>query len=165
MKPYLFIDVDGVLNPDKPSRHHRRYEILDFTVYLSNSHGTSLRNLSKKFDLVWATTWQNLANKHIAPKIGIDALPYVTWSVEYPNSRFNGPMIKTIEIVDYANGRPFAWIDDEIEIADRRFIIDMDCYCFPLRINPRTGLSASDIRMVDDWGSEAYAKTAQANTT
>jgi hypothetical protein len=161
LKPYLFIDVDGVLNPERNTRLFDRYEILGFIVFLRPAHGKHLLGLQEYYELVWATSWEHLANEHIGPKIGLPELPVVEFGNKYPTARMGkNPMIKTAKVMKYANGRPFAWIDDDIMSADRAFLIDNDCHCFPLEINPNTGLTAADIAMLKIWGKEQHDKAA-----
>jgi hypothetical protein len=63
LKPYLFIDVDGVLNPSGMSYSARdksgfeKYDILGYKVYLNRKHGKQLLALTDYYELVWATTW------------------------------------------------------------------------------------------------------------
>ena len=69
-RPYLLIDVDGVLNPfgavDRP-RGFAWHELGGYGVWLSRRHGEWLNGLAEWFDLVWATTWEHDADLLIAP--------------------------------------------------------------------------------------------------
>lgn len=177
MKPILFLDVDGPLNPyaAKPHRrpegysthrlnpltsdgvtrwttHHKR----PLRVGLNPSHGPALLELG--FDLVWATSWEAEANELIGPHIGLPELPYVTFDrcpSPFPHMPDHtvldtapgpgGTYFKTDQLVRWAAGRPFVWVDDEITLTDADWIawktlMRSDAY----PVNPRTGLVRSD---------------------
>ncbi|MEW1910673.1 HAD domain-containing protein [Kitasatospora sp. NPDC085895] len=121
--PLLYIDVDGVLNPADPypADGFRRHELLGYEVLLSPVHGEWLRELSGTYRLCWATTWQESANEHLAPLLGLPELPVVGVNryVRQPGDPrtrlaelFSG--FKWAPILRHAAGRPFAWIDDVI---------------------------------------------------
>jgi len=50
----------------------------------TGSHSAWLRELSGVYDLIWATTWEHDANKHIAPRLGLPPLPVVEFSAYRP---------------------------------------------------------------------------------
>jgi hypothetical protein len=141
-----------------------KYDILGYKVYLNRKHGKQLLALTDYYELVWATTWEHLANEHIAPKIGLPELPVIEFGTRYAATHvFKNPMIKSYKVVEYAAGRPFAWIDDDIWAVDREYLVDMDCECLPLAINSSTGLVGSDFSMLRIWGKEQCEKV-QANS-
>ena len=132
MKPFLLIDVDGPLNPyaAKATRRPDGYETHRMTpggwdsrrmlrVWLNPNHGRLLLDLP--FELIWATTWMGEANEWIGPNIGLPELPFI----DFPNlfgRTEDGTYWKTHDIVEWADGRSFAWIDDEIKTADREYV-------------------------------------------
>lgn len=118
-RPLLFLDIDGVLNPVLPAEGFTGYDILDFTVLLSATHADWLRELSERYDLVWATTWEHEANRHIAPLLELPVLPVVEFSGY--RDQPGDPKLPALElltgrkwapILRFAAGRPFAWVDD-----------------------------------------------------
>ncbi|MFJ3791166.1 HAD domain-containing protein [Kitasatospora sp. NPDC090091] len=122
-KPLLFLDVDGVLNPvcPDPDGDFDTHTLLGYTVLLSARHGEWLRELAASYELVWATTWEEEANTHIAPAIGLPALPVVRFTGYVPQP--GDPRLRLMELFSarkwapllrYAGGRPFAWVDDVI---------------------------------------------------
>ncbi len=81
VRPLLLLDVDGPLNPyAAPWFRERRpeggYEMRYLTlgsgrsywVALNRWHGERLSELAEVCDLAWASTWQEDANRLIAPR-------------------------------------------------------------------------------------------------
>ncbi|MFJ7275358.1 hypothetical protein [Kitasatospora sp. NPDC098663] len=65
--------------------------------------------------------WEEHANTHIAPAIGLPALPLVRFTGDVPQP--GDPRVPLMELLSarkwapllrYAAGRPFAWVDDVI---------------------------------------------------
>jgi hypothetical protein len=84
-------------------------------VWLNPGHGPALAALP--FDLVWASTWEQEANDFVAPLLGLPSLPFVAWSDPRPELA-DGVFWKTPQIVAWAKGRAFAWVDDQVTDAD-----------------------------------------------
>lgn len=117
--PILFLDVDGPLNPyaakDKNlAKGYVRHRMTPkghpggLPVWLHPDHGRQLMELP--YELVWATTWLDEANAFIAPHIGLPELPVCPVDPSY-----RGPAAhwKLPALIEYAQGRPFVWVDDE----------------------------------------------------
>lgn len=90
-KPWLFLDVDGVLNVcgDAPQDAwgdltERRVTVNEgggllsrFTVHLSRRCGEALGGLHA--DIVWLTTWEQHARALIAPHVGLASTLPILW--------------------------------------------------------------------------------------
>lgn len=166
-RPALLIDVDGPLNPYAAPPHrrpqgyqtHRMRPIgwqdernKPLRVWLNPTHGPALAALP--FDLVWATTWAHEANEWIAPHIGLRQLPVIEWPEGAQNAPSDGLCWKTKHIVEWAQGRPFAWIDDDIEDGDRAYVTDLhDGPALLHWVNPYRGLTQTDFETLADWAS------------
>ncbi|MGW4650946.1 HAD domain-containing protein [Kitasatospora sp. NPDC004289] len=147
-KPLLFLDVDGVLNPvcPHPDADFDTHTLFGYAVLLSARHGDWLRELAGTYELCWATTWEDHANEHIAPVLGLPQLPVVHFSgyVAQPDD----PKVPVLDLIAahkwapllrYAAGRPFAWVDDVIPGSlTRRSVLRRDRLL--LRIDPGQGL-------------------------
>ncbi|MFC9328499.1 hypothetical protein [Kitasatospora sp. NPDC057015] len=180
MRPALLVDVDGPLNPyaAKPYRRPEGYrthrlltpaweaaerrrltewglphkEVKPLRVWLNPDHGPALAALP--FDLVWATTWEEEANDFLAPLLGLPALPVITWSSPRREPG-DGVFWKTPEIVAWAGGRAFAWVDDQVTDADRAWVeAHHDGPALLHRIEPRVGLVADDFTALGAWAAE-----------
>lgn len=158
-KPLVFIDIDGVLNPEfsnKQARNQgfRSYSIMDYQsgwryrVHLSREHGRWLNSLTDIADLAWATTWNDQANIHISPKIGLLELP-VAETMPHANPKIRDH--KLPGIFKMSKGRPFVWIDDNILPTD---VSELDMYegsfmlCY---VNPKIGLTEQHIDSIREW--------------
>lgn len=163
--PLLLMDVDGPLNPyaAKPTRrpegcltHRMRPRGWDdpavkpLRVWLDPSHGAALRALP--YELVWATTWEAEANVWIGPRIGLPELPYIDWGPGAGKRTSTGVFWKTERIVEWAAGRPFAWVDDEVGDRDREFVARRHPGPALLHhVDPRRGLLPYDFARLAAW--------------
>ncbi|QFZ19336.1 HAD domain-containing protein [Saccharothrix syringae] len=151
-RPLLFLDVDGPLLPF--GGEHRSFPPPDrdnpLLARCDPAHGPRLAALPA--DLVWATTWGEEANRVLAPRLGLPPLPVLTWPDPTPLDRWHGLHHKTRALTAQANGRPFAWVDDEITDADRTWIADHHPGpALPLHVDPRTGLTDADLTTLGAW--------------
>jgi hypothetical protein len=134
-KPLLFLDVDGVLNgatttfqehlidvprdemPRSPFVSATSADVVSFRVRLDNSLDGLLAELGEHYELVWATTWESLANKHLSPLLGLGELGTVELSLESASDSevFHRQISawKWRSLMRYAGGRAFAFVDDD----------------------------------------------------
>lgn len=167
MKPLLLLDVDGPLNP-YAARAHRRPEgytthrmrptgwreaesAKPLRVWLHPGHGAELRALADAYELVWATTWKDEANDWIGPPLGLPRLPFIDWPSLHGRAP-RGTFWKTQYVLEYAGGRPFAWIDDDIGPMDREYVeLHHPAHALLLRIDERVGLVRGDFDALAAW--------------
>src|SRR5262245_23549026 len=112
--PLLLLDVDGVLNPFAAPACPPGYTEHDFIhgeepVRLCLAHGSWLRELGTRFQIVWASVWGPDANRLLAPLLQLPDLPVIA----LPPVPFH-PRDKLPAIIRYAGQRPLAWIDDAL---------------------------------------------------
>ncbi|MFD8566818.1 hypothetical protein [Streptomyces sp. NPDC059639] len=169
-RPLLFLDVDGPLNPyaAKPERRPAGYTTLrvpheiskDYVgislrrrplrVWLNPAHGRALLQLD--YELCWATTWMGDANRWIAPVLGLPELPFVDFGDALLQERPDGVHWKTGPLVDYAEGRPFAWVDDEQSTLDEAHVAAHHRGPGLLHhVNPRIGLGEDDFQRLAEF--------------
>ncbi|MFF3667231.1 HAD domain-containing protein [Microtetraspora malaysiensis] len=159
-RPLLFLDVDGPLIPfgapqlhlDGHAGNRAAPQLLPagsnpLLARINPQHGSRLSALP--CDLVWATTWMADANEVIAPVLGLPELPVVDW----PDSEEEGPLHwKTRGLIDWAAGRSFVWVDDEITDADRAWVsAHHRGQALLHRVDPRRGLTHTDFTVIADW--------------
>ncbi|MCP3820973.1 hypothetical protein NLX86_23615 [Streptomyces sp. A3M-1-3] len=173
-RPLLLLDVDGPLNPyaaylpgmrgytthrlhpanwlarqTPGSRRHRR----GLRVRLHPGHGARLTALP--YELAWATTWMHQANDMIGPVIGLTGdLPVIEWPELFARDP-DGLYWKTRPLLEWAAGRPFAWVDDMITDLDTTHVTaHHDAPALLLRIHPRRGLREADFMALEHWAGQ-----------
>lgn len=118
MKPILCLDVDGVLCPfTNPGGYQHVPTGEGDWVWISRDNAARLALLAEHYKLVWATAWEHRANRYIAPLHELPPLPVIEWDwsqVRTAEAFRTGLDWKLPFIAEYCEGRPFAWIDDEI---------------------------------------------------
>jgi Swiss Army Knife RNA repair-like protein len=121
--PILFVDVDGVISlfgfAPTPSELPGRFHWIDGVAHcIPDDAGERLARLTDRFELVWATGWEEKANEY---------LPFILKlpEAELPTLLFQGEAVfgsahwKLDAIGEYAGDRPAAWIDDNLDDACR----------------------------------------------
>ncbi|MEV0276085.1 hypothetical protein AB0I22_06825 [Streptomyces sp. NPDC050610] len=171
-RPLLFLDVDGPLSPyaAEPEwcpngyttlrvprdsvipEEHRELSLRwrPLRVRLDPEHGPALLRLD--YELCWATSWMADANRWIAPALGLPELPFVDFGPALFQERPDGVHWKTAPLVDYARGRPFAWVDDEQSDLDQAYVTGHHHAPGLLyHVNPRIGLCEDDFGALADF--------------
>lgn len=148
---YLFLDVDGVLNPErldctKLDSTFRKHTIGGYRVWLADSHGQWLSSLRYRgITIVWATTWIGAPEMLdiLAKRLGLPTdLPRITGIDaedirESGKRRFVGRWLQDNKI--HPGKVPCVWVDDMHGRMDRTWAHDMDIW--PVTVDPRRGLS------------------------
>ena len=155
-QPLLFLDVDGPLLPFGGPE-----DILPWDCEPDPDPGRMRPELGEKLirlpcRLVWATGWRDRANTELAPYIGLPQLPFIDWrqySLAFePEDDRLGLCWKTRAVVQWAAGRPFAWVDDEITDADLEWVAAN--HHAPALVHPiaeHVGLTDADFETLDAW--------------
>jgi len=149
-RPYLLIDIDGVLNPlnrgTKPAGF-KRHEMAGYDVWLSPQHGAWLRALGSWFDLVWATTWEHEA-RLIATVL---SLPLDLSVIEFDQDRTEDTW-KLHDVRRFVGDRPLAWIDDDLWSDAFDWAEERSSPTLLIRVAPHRGLTRSHVGRLEDFG-------------
>jgi hypothetical protein len=125
-RPILAVDVDGVLNacndgPPAPGWQDTRAQ--GFRIRFNPGHGARLLAIAEETgaELVWCTTWEEMANQYIRQLVGLPELPWVPMEPGRAGQKFSEHrsvgMTKAMAMRAYAGTRPFCWLDDEPDAA------------------------------------------------
>ena len=81
---------------------------------ISEECGGRLERLAERFELVWATGWEEKANEYLPfiLKLSFKELPVLSFD---GRAIFGSAHWKLEAIEEYAAGRPAAWIDDNLD--------------------------------------------------
>jgi hypothetical protein len=122
------LDVDGVVNLGLylssaqrgrlrgddgwySGRAGARHDPYAVRIVLNRKWGPLIRSVAEAgAEIAWATRWEEAANAWIAPLLGLPSLRYVSGAAE--------ALRKAYRVVPWADGRPWAWVDDEPEELD-----------------------------------------------
>lgn len=170
MKDILAIDVDGVLNAwHMPMwAWEENGYVMDYTpqwggasLIYNADHGRMLMEFAYTHDMemMWASAWQDGANKYICPLIGLPELPVLKC---YP--AMHGPKWKFGPILPQVAGRAVAWLDDQftrpLECSpelQQWFIDSRPEPTLLVPIDSTKGLIQADLEKVAAWQKERVA--------
>ncbi|MGW7820274.1 HAD domain-containing protein [Streptomyces puniciscabiei] len=151
-RPILFLDVDGPLIPFGASYGSSTPVDQGNPLLDRLDPGIGPRLLALGCQLVWATTWMEDANDAVAPRLGLPKLPVLEWPDTGAGDGPRGLHWKTCPLVEWADGRPFIWVDDEIGAMDRLWVDARHPGPSLLhRVDPAQGLVDADFSALGDW--------------
>jgi hypothetical protein len=150
--PILFLDVDGVISlfgfdEPPPGRFHWVDGVAHF---IAEECGERIRRLGERFDLVWATGWEEKANEYLPRLLGLpfEELPYLTFDGA---AIFGAAHWKLDSIDAYAADRAAAWIDDSMDEHCERWAEQREAPTLLINTNPATGLLETHVEQLLDW--------------
>jgi hypothetical protein len=150
-KPLLAVDIDGVISlfgfEERP--RHTQLQLVDGVPHcISLVCGDRLLRLAERFDLVWASGWEDKANFYLPQLLGLPELPHVSFDGA---PRSGGAHWKLGAMETFVENRPLAWIDDNFdascfEWAERRA---MPTLLVPTE--PHLGLEEGHVEALTAW--------------
>jgi hypothetical protein len=150
-RPVLLLDLDGVLNPFAASSCPDGY--LEHEFYPGEGperycpdHAAWITELAAAGDLHWASAWGEDANTLFGAKLGVAALPVVT----FPPLPFP-PEAKVPAVAEVVGDRPAAWIDDNHTEAGRRWAAGRPAPTLLVPIDSAVGWTRPDVDRVLAW--------------
>jgi hypothetical protein len=116
-RPILAVDVDGVISifgfDEPPGPEIARFELIDGVVHCISLHsGERLRRLAERFELIWATGWEDKANYYLPALLDLPELPHLTFDGA---ARFGSAHWKLGPLEEHCRGRALAWLDDNLD--------------------------------------------------
>jgi hypothetical protein len=176
-KPLLLVDIDGVVSlfaargaPDSPLAVPRSrdgvgrdgviegsFQMIDgIPHFLSSTAASHLLGLSRSFELVWASGWEEKANEYLPHLLGLPAsLPYVPFSRRTAlGARTTHAHWKLDAITAYVGRRPLAWVDDAFNPACHEWANARGVPTLLVSTAPEEGLTAREAQALLQWAAQ-----------
>ncbi len=161
MKPILFVDVDGVLSLfgfDPGEQLPSPFHWVDGIAHcIPPDSGPRLVRLAERYELVWATGWEEKANEYLPQILGLPFrdLPTLTFDGQ---ARFGSSHWKVAAIDSFARGRAAAWIDDNLDDSARAWARERDTPTLLVETVPPVGLTDDHVTELLAWAGEVDAE-------
>jgi hypothetical protein len=157
-RPILFVDVDGVISlfgfsPGAGQLPGPLHWIDGVAHCIPDDVGARLVTLADRFELVWATGWEERANEHLP---FILQLPFRTLPALVFDGRavFGSAHWKVDAIDEYAGDRPAAWIDDNIDETCTAWAEGRDAPTLIVETRPSEGLTDEHVAQLIAWADD-----------
>jgi hypothetical protein len=157
-RPILFVDVDGVISlfgfsPGAGQLPGPLHWIDGVAHCIPDDVGARLVTLAERYELVWATGWEERANEH---------LPYILKLPfrELPCLSFDGRAVfgsahwKLEALDEYAADRPAAWVDDNIDDTCAAWASGRAAPTLIVETSPAEGLTDEHVKRLLAWADE-----------
>jgi hypothetical protein len=152
-RPVLFVDVDGVISlfgfqpsGSPPGSFHS----IDGIIHCIGSEAAPrLARLADRFELVWATGWEEKANEYLVHLLEMPAeLPVLTFD---GRAVFGSSHWKVEAIDEYARGRAAAWIDDNLDERAETWAEKRAEPTLLVRTEAAHGITDDDVERLLEW--------------
>jgi hypothetical protein len=160
MRPILFLDVDGVISlfgfPDATSAPGRFHWVDGVVHCIDETCGPRLVALAERYELVWATGWEEKANEYLPHILSLPVreLPVLTFD---GRAVFGSAHWKLDAIDEYAGDRPAAWVDDNLDENCERWAAARAAPTLLVRTESHTGLRDEEVDLLIGWADEVTA--------
>ncbi len=112
-----------------------------FDVFVSDAHRIWLGDLSRVYDLAWATTWEHVAAEHVAPVYDLPTeMPVIEFASRHWSRRW-----KVADVDNFCADRPLAWIDDKLKPSTFAWGKRREEQTLLLRPKPELGLEEAHV--------------------
>jgi Swiss Army Knife RNA repair-like protein len=165
-KPLLFLDVDGVISlfgfdagyglaagnaPFSECPPGRLHSINGVMHYISSDCGSRLLRLTERYELVWATGWEETANDYLPHLLGLPGqLPVLTFDGRVAGGAAHW---KVDAIAEYAGERPLAWIDDNVDESCREWAARRPAPTLIVETLRHEGMGDEHVELLLGWAS------------
>ena len=147
-RPVLFVDVDGVISLfgfDPSGGLPGSFIAVDGILHcIATEVGPRLARLAERYELVWATGWEEKANEYLPQLLGIPSnLPTLTFG---GRAVFGTAHWKLGPIGEYAGNRPAAWIDDSLDERCTTWARERNAPTLLVETDPAIGLTDEQVK-------------------
>jgi hypothetical protein len=119
--------------------------------YISSECGVHLLRLGQRFELVWATGWEETANDYLPHLLGLpDGLPVLTFDGRIAAGSAHW---KVDAIADYAGARALAWIDDNVDASCREWAARRPAPTLIIETLRHEGMGQEHVEMLLEWAA------------
>src|SRR5436190_16015589 len=160
-RPILALDVDGVVSlfgfEGPPAEAPGRFHLINGIAHcIPDDVGARILRLADRFEVVWATGWEDRANERLPQILGLEGeLPYLTFD---GNARFGSAHWKVGPIDRYAGDRPLAWIDDCLDESCHAWAASRSAPTLLAPTEPFTGLTDELTEAMLRWVEGGYTQ-------
>ena len=150
-RPLLAVDIDGVISlfgfEERPP--HTHFQLVDGVPHcISLPVGDRLLRLSERFELVWASGWEDKANFYLPQLLGVPELPHIGFDVA---PRSGGAHWKLAALEAYAGERAIAWIDDNFDASCFEWAERRPAPTLLVPTEPHLGLEEGHVAALEAW--------------
>jgi hypothetical protein len=155
-QPLLAVDIDGVISlfgfEEQPA--HAQVQLVDGVPHcISLAAGSRLLRLSERFELVWASGWEDKANFYLPQLLGLPDLPHVGFDGA---ARGGSAHWKLAPLESYAEGRPLAWIDDNFDASCLEWAQARRAPTLLVPTETHLGLEEAHVEALDAWARSLH---------
>jgi hypothetical protein len=160
-RPVCALDVDGVISlfgfEGPPDEAPGRFRLIDGIAHcIADGVGERINRLAERFEVVWATGWEERANEALPRILGLAGeLPYLTFNGQ---ALFGTAHWKVGPIDNYAGERPLAWIDDCLDEGCRDWAARRAAPTLLVPTEPFTGLTDELTDRILRWAEAGYTQ-------
>jgi HAD domain in Swiss Army Knife RNA repair proteins len=159
--PILFVDVDGVISlfgfaPDVGELPGPLHWIDGVAHCIPEDIGGRLVTLAERFELVWATGWEERANEYLPHllRLPFGDLPWLSFE---GRAVFGSAHWKVDAIDRYAGDRPAAWIDDNLGEECHAWAQGRAAPTLLIETSPPVGLTDEHVSELLNWADRVAA--------
>ena len=166
-KPLLFLDVDGVISlfgfregyglaagdaPFEGCPPGRLHSINGVMHYISTGCAAHLERLGSRYELIWATGWEETANEYLPHLLGLPGhLPHLSFDGRV---RAGAAHWKIDAISRYAQERPLAWIDDNVDDSCHAWARERGAPTLIIETIRHEGMHDQHVELLLSWADE-----------
>ena len=163
-RPILFVDVDGVISLfGFPAGHQELpgpFHWIDGIAHcIPAEAGERLERLASRYELVWATGWEEKANEYLPFILGLSTreLPCLVFD---GRAVFGSAHWKLDAIEKFAGDRPAAWIDDNLDEDCQAWAAGRDAPTLLVQTESAVGLTDDHVERLLAWADEVASAQA-----
>lgn len=133
---------------------HTQLQLVDGVPHcISLPVGSRLLRLADRFELVWASGWEDKANFYLPQLLGLPELPHISFDVA---PRSGGAHWKLAAMEAYAGARPIAWIDDNFDSTCYEWAERRPTPTLLVPTEPHLGLEEAHVEVLTAWATSLH---------